>query len=101
MRRWSFIVAVLGILILLLFLRKEPIKVGSLDDVIEGTKVEVVGTIVSEGSFDKFSVMKIDDIEIVCSCFGFKDKEVRIIGSVEVYEGRKQVRVLEISELEK
>ena len=61
----------------------------------------LTGKVDSERDFDGFKIMNVSGIEVVCNCgkkiyFG---EEVEVIGLVEEYEWKKQVRVLEISTL--
>jgi len=109
LRKYAFIVAILGIAVLLGLLILSPRELGSLDELDSigiNEKVVLEGKVESEREFGDFKVLSVRGIEIVCECGGeddesYLDKEVKIIGLVEEFNDRKQVRVLRISEVEK
>ncbi|MFH1425682.1 MAG: hypothetical protein ABIG28_03075 [archaeon] len=99
MRRWAFVIFIIGMFVLLLFLGKSGERVENLEGLVENSKVIVSGEVVSERVIYEGTKLFVLDsgIELVCSCLGsFVGEEVEVEGVVEGYEGKKQVRVLEI-----
>ena len=104
MKKISFIIAILGISYLVFMLNAGVVKITEdeeLQGMIANKKVTLSGEVESERDFDGFKIMKIDGIGVVCDCkIIYLGKEVEVIGFVEEYEGRKQVRALEIGVIE-
>jgi len=106
LRKYAFIVSILGIAVLLGLLILSPRELGSLeelDNIEINEKVVLEGKVESERDFGDFKVLSIRGIEIVCECGGEDDgsylnKEVKIIGLVEEFRDKRQVRVLRIVE---
>tara|TARA_Y100000310_G_C20682631_1_gene816889 strand:- start:232 stop:636 length:405 start_codon:yes stop_codon:yes gene_type:complete len=101
MRRWAFIVAILGLFVLawLLFNLEEKEVFGEADlgGLVANTRVVVSGVVEEEKSYGSGARMILDNgVELVCDCFGFGGKSVEAVGIVEDYTGVKRVRVLRI-----
>ena len=107
MRRWAFIIGILGlfILILIMFFSGE-IKVESgreLENLEVNQQVVVRGGVVGERSFGEGVKFKLDnEIFVICdNCgFGFVGKEIEVYGVVEDIYGEKMVGVLRMVVLE-
>lgn len=101
MRRFAFVVAFLGIFVLLgllVFLPPKEIKsLGDLQDLRVNQKVFLTGKVESEKQFGDFNIMHVEGVEVVCECKrSYIDKDLEILGAVSEYEGKKQVSVLRI-----
>ena len=104
LRKYAFIIAILGIAVLLGLLMLSPKELYSLDELDSmeiNEKVVLEGKVESERDFGDFKVLSVRGIEIVCECGGENDesylgKEVKIIGLVRKFNDNKQVRVLRI-----
>jgi hypothetical protein len=102
MRKWAFIISILGMFILVLVLNVSPIKIetySELEKLEVNTKVSMSGIVVSERIIyegTKLFEMS-NDIELVCECLdNLEGKQINVIGIVEEYKDKKQIRVLEI-----
>jgi len=103
MRRISFIFAILGIFLLIVFLffipNKELKNVKDLNKTINNEKVILSGVVQNEKTSNKFRLFNINKINVICSgCKSYSGKFVKIKGVIDDYEGKKEVRVLEIQE---
>ena len=99
MRRLSFVIAIAGLFVLSLFFSFEGKEVDSLGNLEINEKVIVKGKVVEERNIYFGTKLFILDngIEIVCECSeSFLDRDVRIEGLAEEYEGRKQIRALKV-----
>ena len=103
LKKIAFIVALLGIAILLGLLFFSDYKVVSNSEELDGleinSKVKVVGKVGSERiAGEDFKILRMEgfDFDITCDCCGedLLDKEVEINGIVSEYEGQKQVEAL-------
>jgi hypothetical protein len=99
MRRWAFVVAILGMFVLLFFLSYGEKEVDSLEGLEINQRVLVGGTVVEERAISGGRILRLENgIEVVCECVGsFKGREVSVIGIVSEFEGEKQVDVLRIA----
>jgi hypothetical protein len=96
-RRWSFIVVIVGILVLLLVMVFGGEKrVESLEEVEEleiNSKVILRGIVLSERKFGEGKMLEMDNgIEVLCdSCsLGFEGKKIEVKGKIyNVYENKK------------
>lgn len=102
MRRIAFIVAVLGVVVLALFLNHKEITVESyseLEKLEVNQKVFLEGRVEGErflSSGNKLFVLD-SGIEVLCSCVdSFGDSRIEVIGIVSEFNLRKQVEALEI-----
>ena len=103
LKKLSFSVAVLGIG-LLLFLLGAPAEEfsGSFEEHEENKKIFLEGKVDSERDFREYKSFTIDGVEVICDCREeLLGKRIRVEGIVEEYEGKRQIRVLEIGVLEK
>jgi len=102
LRKYAFIVAILGIAVLLGLLILSPKELDSsdeLDSMEINEKVVLEGKVESERDFGGFRIMGIEgkDFKVICECEeSYLDKEVEILGLVEEFNDKKQVRVLRI-----
>ncbi|MBU0466409.1 MAG: DUF4131 domain-containing protein [Nanoarchaeota archaeon] len=102
MRRWAFIIAIVGMFVLLLLLSQKPVELESYDGLEEleiNERVYVTGKVVEEKVIygeRKVLVLDVDDgeIDLVFEGFGsFKGEEIEVVGKVGEYEGKKQIEV--------
>ncbi|MCH7567849.1 MAG: hypothetical protein IIA87_00335 [Nanoarchaeota archaeon] len=102
MRRISFIIVILGIFVLLVLLIFPPIEIEeieSLDEIEVNEKISLSGEVIDERIFEDFKILKIGEIEVVCNCpigESYLGKNVSVIGLVEEFNERKQIRVLRL-----
>jgi len=100
LKKISFIIAISGIAVLLGLILLSPKPAGLLDDINDmeiNEKVMLQGIVDSERDFGDFRIWNIEGIEVVCDCKeSYLGKEVEIVGLVEEFNEKKQVRVLEI-----
>ena len=102
MRRIAFAVAILGMFFLFLFFNTKPTFVGTIAELnilSENKKVFVEGKVVSERNIYEGTLLLVleNGIEVICECSGnFLDSDIEVEGFAEEYEGKKQVRALEI-----
>ena len=120
MRKWAFVILILGMFVLLLLMNFLPAKnVGSYEELEKleiNTKVILSGKVVEERVLyegTKSFELDIEDsvnslalvsnetsrngIELICECTdSFLDEKIIIEGVVSEYEGKRQVEVLKI-----
>ena len=102
MRRLAFVVAFLGMFILVILLSAEPVEISSEKDLADlevNKRVVLLGEVVSEKViYGKTKEIILDnEIKVYCECTeSYKNNFVRIVGKVEKYKGKTQVRALEI-----
>jgi len=99
MRRWAFIIVVLGMFFLGFMLVQEGKVVSSLEELEDlevNQKVVIEGEIIeSRLLYGNTRLLKLDSgIELICEC-SFSGS-VKVDGIVSEYEGKKQVEVLKI-----
>jgi hypothetical protein len=104
MRKWAFIIVILGIFAMALILEFERFEeISSYEDLMNlevNKKVSLSGKVVEERVlYEGTKLLKLDNgIEVVCECAGgFKDGNVLVEGFVSEYEGKKQVEILRIT----
>jgi hypothetical protein len=103
MRRVAFVVMIIGMYILVLFIGFGVKEIEGYEDLLDlevNQKVFLEGIIVSERIIYEGTKLFVfeNGIELVCECLeSFVGKRVEVEGVVEEYDGRKQVRVLEMS----
>ena len=105
MRRISFIVAILGIFVLILLIWVIPARhvesVSDLGGVEDNQRVILSGVVESERNYYGALVFEINDIKMICSgCPSLKGKHVGVEGILEKYEDNVQVDVLQIKILD-
>lgn len=99
MRRWAFVVFMLGMLVLIGVMIFNVKEVRSLEGLEDNQHVKLNGLVVSErGIYDDEKILELDSgIVLVCEgCGSYLDKEIFVEGIVEEYKGEKQIRVLRI-----
>jgi len=109
MKKYAFIVSILGISVLLtlLLVVPEEITENSMDAMEINEKIYLEGVINKELDYGDFKILELEIdgessrlIDVVCDCKeSYLEKKVSVIGVVEEYEGEKQVRVLSIMEV--
>jgi DNA/RNA endonuclease YhcR with UshA esterase domain len=101
MKKIAFVAAVLGIGILMGMMLLPPSGIMGQEDIDSldlNSKVVLSGKVESERDFDGFKVMRVNGVDVVCNCEGFYlGKEVEVKGIVDEFEGKKQVRAIEVS----
>ncbi len=100
MRYVALALTIVGIFVLVGVMVFSPAReINSLDNVQVNEKVEIEGIVTEERIIKKINIMQVNGIELVCDCIlSFKGKKVRVMGVVEEFNGKRQVRVLRISE---
>jgi hypothetical protein len=99
LRKVSFIIAFIGVCILLVFFTLPSKEFGNLEELRDNEKVTLTGKVVSERDFEDFRIFSLNryEIDLVCDgCESYFGEDVRVLGVINEYEGKKQVRVLEI-----
>jgi len=105
MRRFAFVVAVLGMLVLVFLLIGDPEEIldyGDLEDLEVNERIVVSGKVESERFIFRGSKLLIleEGIEVICECVGdYEGKEIVVEGIVSEFEGEKQVSALKITTL--
>jgi len=98
MRRISFVLAILGILILLVILvSQKPISISSYEELANLTansKIITSGFVIQQTSY---SIKLDNNLSLYCNnCPSCKNKNVSIIGIIEDYNNKKEINVLKI-----
>lgn len=115
LRKYAFIVAILGIAFLLGLLilpakkiveeRSGLVEINNLEELEINDKVIFSGKVGSESDFGDFKIWKLSaitsgaemDFDVVCDCReSYLGREVEIVGLVSEFNGERQVRVLRI-----
>lgn len=97
MRRWAFVVFVIGIFVMFILanqLIEEVMDETDLSRLELNARVSLSGKVVGEKIiYDGTKLLELEDgIEVVCeSDFSFVDRNVRVIGKVSEYDGKRQV----------
>jgi hypothetical protein len=104
MRRWAFVIVIVGMFVLVWFLGFDVEIVRSFEDLsgLEiNQKVELNGTVVGERRIANGKILDLDsNISLVCSCLGdFLGLEISVEGVVSEYDGKRQVDVLKLDVL--
>ena len=103
MRRFAFVIMILGMFVLFWFMGSDGEEIESYEDLENleiNQKVFLEGRIISERIIYSGTKLIILDsgIELVCECVGnFIGEDVFVEGVVEEYKGKKQVGVLAIT----
>ena len=100
MRKEAFIVAMLGLSILFILIvlpGKEIFNLEELEEMDLKEKIVLRGFVDGERVFENFRILSVDGVEVICDCLSFLEKEVEVVGFVEEFNGKKQVRALRIS----
>ncbi len=104
MRKLTFIISLLGILILLLIsILIHPIQLlapSDLNNTINNQKVLVSGKIIDEKIYASYKILKLNNsISLNCNCKSspLKDKNISALGIINEFPiGNKQIKVLKI-----
>ena len=73
----------------------------NLKKLIVNEKVSVEGLVVEERFiYENTILVKLDnEVEIICECDSFLNKNIRVEGVIEEFENKKQVRALKVEVL--
>lgn len=103
MRRLSFIIVIIGLVLLVSLLQFYPPKqVNSPEELSflqPNQKVQTQGTVLSERTlYEKTNLLKLDNgIEITCNtCPSYLNKSIALAGLVEKYQNKTQISALRI-----
>ena len=101
MRRFAFVIFMLGMFFLVLHFNRGAIEVSDVEGLSKlgvNERVLVEGSVVNERIiYGETRIIELDDgIRLICECGGFLGEEIEFEGVVEEYEWEKQVRVLKI-----
>ena len=105
MRRYAFVIVILGMFAMVLLLNKNPAEINSFEELKNfevNTRVKVEGRVLQKiNLYDEVVLLKLNkNIELICECNeSFVNKTVNAVGKVEEYKNKKQIMVLEISVL--
>jgi len=100
-KKASLIFLIIGIIVLIFISFKSPIKNVNFEN-LEGmeinTRVEINGKVEGVKDFEDFKILIVDGIEIICDCKqNYLGKQIKIIGLVDEYNGKRQIKALKIS----
>ena len=105
MRRWAFVIAILGMMAMLFLINLPAQEVASYEDIADlevNTRVRVAGEIVGERIiYGNEKLLSLDKgIEMVYYGDGrFNGESVEVVGLVSEYNGKKQMTIEKISVL--
>ncbi|MEK6811016.1 MAG: hypothetical protein AABX96_00745 [Nanoarchaeota archaeon] len=98
MRRIAFLIAILGLSILLSLLLREPIEVSSLDGLLPDTVVKIQGSVEEERNFGSGRLLIVDEIPVFCECSGkYVGSRVFIEGVIERFPEDLRIRAFKIN----
>ena len=102
MKKITLIITFLGIFALLILLNfSPPIQVSSQKEIsrlIDNSKVQTQGRVIGERQIENAKILKLDNsIEVLCqSCSSQINRTLSIVGVVESYQNKTQIRALTI-----
>jgi hypothetical protein len=102
MRKMAFVIFVIGIFLMFILTNLSPKEIKNAEDLefLElNTRIVVSGEVVSERIiYDGTRLLELDNnVMVLCECDrGFKGKDIRVIGKVSDYDGKKQVIAEEV-----
>ena len=104
MRRLAFAITIIGIFVLIILLNlSSPLVVdssSSLSKLVDNSKVQVTGRVISERIlYEDTNLLKLDNnIEVLCqACPTYINRTLQVIGTSETYINRTQVTALKIT----
>ena len=98
MRKFAFIVALIGLCVLLGFLLREPRRVSSLDGLLVGSAVAIEGYVSEERNFGSGKLLIVGEIPVFCECSrSYLDSLVKISGVVERFPDDLRVRAFSVN----
>ena len=109
LKKLAFIIAILGIAVLLGMLILPAGELKNLEEMEFNDKVIFEGKVESERDFGDFKIWKLStitsgaemDFDVVCNCEeSYLGRKVKIVGLVSEFNGEKQIRVLRINILD-
>lgn len=101
MRKWAFILFIVGMFVLFVFLMRGAREIESFEGLEINEKVLVSGLVVEERVlYEGTKLFELENgMELVCECNEqLEGKEIEAEGVVSEYEGKKQLTVLRIWE---
>jgi len=100
LRKVSFILVIVGLMILLIFLNLNVKDIKNYEDLKSlniNQKVSLEGFVSNERVAGSLKIFTINGIDVVCECSeNYKGTEVRVVGLVSEFNSKRQVMVLEI-----
>lgn len=97
MRKIAFIIAVIGLAILIGLLLSNPKPVTTLEGLLPGTGVTISGTVEEARKFGTGTLLTINDVPIFCECLGsYVGKQVKITGMVERFPKDLRIKAFSI-----
>ncbi len=103
MRRFSFILTILGILLLIIILNQKPIEINSEEDlekIPENKKIKIIDKVVSEKIQGNLRILTLENnIKLICDCKNYLNKKIYIEGIKDNYLNKNQIIVLKIKEV--
>ena len=99
MRRWAFVIFIVGIFLMFVFLNLSPVETNEIANLELNTLVSVSGEVVGERIiYAGTRILELDNgVVVLCECGeSFKGKEIKVVGRVSDYEGTRQVVAEEI-----
>ena len=103
MRKIAFLIAIIGLGILVAFLLKEPIHVSSLDGLTIGQSVEIKGIVTEERKWGngKLLMVGINEIPVFCECSkNYIGLNVEVYGMIEKFPDDLRVKAFTIKTLD-
>jgi len=105
MKKLALTLSLIGIFALFMILNfSHPIQItaqSDLQNLIDNTKVQVQGRVVSEKQYSTEKVLKLDNnIEVSCtSCPNYLNKTIQVIGTIENYQNRTRIISLSVKKV--
>ena len=105
MRKWQFIISVVGIFVLLILTMELPVKsINSqkdLEKLVDNQKVELSGRVIKESQWGTSLLLTLDNkVQLICNCPKskiYQNKNISALGLVSSFGG-KRVKVLRLKE---
>ena len=102
MRRFAFIVAILGIFVLILLIWMIPAReisdLGDLEGLEDNQRVILSGIVENERNYYENLIFEINNVKVICGkCENLQDKYVEVEGILDSYGDNLKVDVLRIS----
>jgi len=102
MKKLSFLITLIGILILLIMMQfSSPIQVNSqteLENLIDNQKVQTSGKVIDEKIYENSKTLVLDNkIEVICnSCPSYFNKNIIVSGILDNYNNKNKIIALKI-----
>ncbi len=95
LRKIAFLIAIIGLGILVAFLLKEPFKVSSLNGLTVGQTVEIQGIVMEERKFGtgKLLIIGLNEIPVFCECSEYySGLNVAVYGIIEKFPENLRIK---------